>query len=136
MSPICRVLSMSMLLAAGLVPHGHAATLLSSEDADRIVSLRNVTTDKDGAVSGEVVNHSKQMLRDVRLQILYSWRWNNEFRPGKDDPGMAAYPTIDQEIRPGGSARFSHAPSTPLPARADGYFETSVKVVGFTEVFR
>jgi membrane protein involved in colicin uptake len=60
--------------------------LLSREEVGRIASLQNVASTEKGEISGEVVNHSKQTLREVRLQTLYSWRWKNENRPGKDDP--------------------------------------------------
>ena len=39
-----------------------------------------------------------------------------------------------RELRPGESIPFSYTPSPPLPSRTDGYFETEVSVVGFTEV--
>jgi len=106
-----------------------------ANQAAEIVSLKNMTV-KDGEVVGEVVNNSKQTLRDVQLQILYSWRWKDEFHPGRDDPGRADYHTINQEIPPGQSARFNYKPSPPLPSRKDGYFDITVSVVGFTQVYR
>jgi hypothetical protein len=112
-----------------------AATPQIAETADAVATLRNVTI-KDGEVAGEVVNNSKTALRDVQLRILYSWRWKNEFRPGKDGPGTAVFMTVDKEIPPGQSARFEYKPSPPLPARKDGYFDIGVKVVGFTQVYR
>ena len=112
-----------------------SATLMLANQAAEIVSLRNVTV-KDGEVAGEVVNNSKQTLRDVQLQILYSWRWKDEFHPGKDDPGRADFLTIDKEIPPGQRARFDYKPSPPLPSRKDGYFDITVSVVGFTQVYR
>ena len=111
-----------------------SATLQVADKADQVV-LRNVTV-RDGEVSGEVVNNSPATLRDVQLLILYSWLWKNEFHPGKDGPGMAVYHTIDKEIPPGQSAQFNYKPSPPLPARNDGYFDISAKVVGFTQVYR
>ncbi len=111
-----------------------AAMLMTDDKAAQFVSLRNVTV-KDGSVAGEVVNQSKQALREVQLQILYSWRWKEERNPGADDPGRAAYSTLDQEIAPGRSARFNYKPSPPLSDRKDGFFEVSVKVVGFAQVY-
>jgi hypothetical protein len=110
-------------------------TLLSREDVGRVASLRNVMTTEEGEVSGELVNHSKQTLREVRLQILYSWRWENEHRPGRDDPGRATYYVLDKEIPAGQTVRFNYKPSPPLPAREDGQFDISVKVAGFAQVF-
>ena len=113
-----------------------AASLSSSEAAGRVVSLRNVMMSTEGGeVSGEVVNNSKQTLRDVRLQILYSWRWKNEYQPGKDDPGKAIYHVLEQEIPPGQTVRFNYQPSPPFASREDGQFDIGVKVVGFAQVF-
>jgi hypothetical protein len=109
--------------------------LLSREEVGRVASLQNVASTENGEVSGEVVNHSKQTLREVRLQILYSWRWKNEHRPGKDDPGRATYYALDKEIPPGQTVNFNYTPSPPLAARDDGEFDISVKVAGFVQVF-
>lgn len=112
-----------------------AATPQLAEKADDVV-LKNVKIGKDGEVSAEVANTSKQTLRDVELQIVYSWRWQDEFHPGKDDPGRAVYVTVDQDIAPGQSAQFNYKPSPPVPSRKDGYFDVGVKVVGLTRVYR
>ena len=139
MRPICLAITTTVflgLLVTGLPPRGNAATLLTQENVSRVASLRNVTIGKSGEVSGEVVNHSKQTLRDVQLQILHSWRWKDEFRPGTDDPGAAAYYVIDKEISPGQGVRFTYKPSALLPSRTDGHFETTVTIAGFAEVFR
>ena len=112
-----------------------AAAPQLAEKADDLV-LKNVKIGKDGEVSGEVANTSRQTVRDVELQILYSWRWQDEFHPGKDDPGRAVYVTVDREIAPGQSAPFSYKPSPLVPARKDGQFDIGVKVVGLTRVYR
>jgi hypothetical protein len=109
--------------------------LLSREEVGRVASLQNVASTEEGEVSGELVNHSKQTLREVRLQILYSWRWKDEHRPGKDDPGRATYYVLDKEIPPGQIVRFNYKPSPPLASRDDGQFDISVKVAGFAQVF-
>jgi hypothetical protein len=114
---------------------GTGATLLSQEDVGQVASLRNVMSSEGGEVSGEVVNNSKQTLRDLQLQIIYSWRWKDEYHPGKDDPGMALYHVLNREIPSGQTARFDYKPSPPLASREDGQFDTSVKVVGFAQVF-
>jgi len=131
-------LVVSIVLAVGLVIPPETATSATpqiADTADQVVGLRNVTA-KEDEVTGEVINNSQQTLRDVQLRILYSWRWSNEFHPDTDDPGRTVYPTIDREILPGQSTRFSYKPSPPFPARKDGYFEITVKVVGFTQVYR
>jgi hypothetical protein len=110
---------------------GPEVTLRTAAAAGRVVNLRNVSSTEAGDVSGEVVNNSKQTLRDVRLQILYSWRWTNEYEPGKDDPGKAIYHVLDKEIPPGQTVRFHYQPSPPFASRDDGQFNIGVKIVGF-----
>jgi len=110
-----------------------SATLLGAAKGAQVVVVENVTV-KDGVVSGEVLNKSSGLLRDVQLLIRYVWLWKDEMRPGKDDPGMAVYSTLEKEIPPGGRAPFTYRPSPPLPSRSDGRFETTVSVAGFTEV--
>ena len=129
------LISAVVICVTSLPAAATSATPQLAERADPVVVLRNVTV-KDGLVSGEVVNNSKGALRDVQLQILYSWRWKDEFHPGTDDPGRAVFLTVDKEIPPGQSARFEYKPSPPLPNRKDGYFDVSVKVVSFTTVYR
>ena len=129
------VVSMVLAFAAAMTPQVKAATPLIAESADKVVSLRNVTT-TTSEVSGEVVNNSKDTVRDVNVEILYSWRWNNERHPGTDDPGRAVYQTVNSEIAPGQSTRFNYRASPPLSERKDGHFEITVKVVGFTQVYR
>jgi hypothetical protein len=128
----------SLVLALGLlIPPKTAISAAPqiAEKADQVVSVKTVTARAD-EVSGEVVNNSKQTLRNVQLQILYSWRWNNEMHPGTDDLGRAVYHTIEGEIAPGQSAPFSYKPSPPVTARKDGHFDITVKVVDFTQVYR
>jgi hypothetical protein len=112
-----------------------AAAPQLAEKVDDLV-LKNVKIGKDGEISGEVANTSKQTVRDVEIQILYSWRWQDEYHPGKDDPGRAVYVNIDREIAPGQSAPFNYKPSPPVLVRKDGYFDIGSKVVGFTRVYR
>lgn len=78
---------LSLIVTLGLATASRtavAATLLGDKSA-QVVTLRNVTA-SENQVSGEVVNNSKQVVRDVQLQILYSWRWKNEFHPGRMIP--------------------------------------------------
>jgi hypothetical protein len=117
-------------------PRGGTAALMLQEDVGRVVSLRAVTASEKGEIAGALVNNAAQTLRDVQLQIVYSWRWKNEFQPGKDDPGTARYFTLNQEISPGQTASFDYKPSPPLASRTDGEFDITVKVVGFAQVFQ
>jgi hypothetical protein len=114
---------------------GSRPTLLPQEEVGRTVSLRNVVSTPEGNVSGEIMNNSNQTLRDIQLQILYSWRWKNEYHPGKDDPGMAHNYFLQGEIPPGRTAGFEYKPSPPIAARTDGYYDITVKITGFAQVF-
>jgi hypothetical protein len=105
------------------------------ETADQVLTLEKIAI-RDGEVSGELANRSSQGVYGVELQVLYSWRWNNDFQPGRDDPGRAEYFKIDREISPGQRVPFVHKPSPPLPVRKDGTFEITIKVISFTKIFR
>jgi hypothetical protein len=105
------------------------------DKGDQLISLRNVMI-RDDEVSGELVNNSQQSVFGVQLQVLYSWRWYNDFHPGADDPGRAHNFNISREIPPRQSVPFSYKPSPPLPQRKDGSFDISVKVIGFSKLFR
>jgi hypothetical protein len=83
--------------------------VVAGNDVGRIATLRDVSI-KNGEVSGEVVNNSSDTLRDVVVEIRYSWLWADEYHPGKDDPGRTVYYTAAKEIPPGGSARFEYNP--------------------------
>jgi hypothetical protein len=105
------------------------------ETAEQVLALEKVTI-RDGEVSGELVNRSPQGVYGVELQVLYSWRWNSDYHPGRDDPGRAEYFKIEREISPGQRVPFVHQPSPPLPLRKDGTFDITIKVISFTKIFR
>jgi hypothetical protein len=105
------------------------------ETADQVLALEKIAI-RDGEVSGELVNRSPHGVYGVELQVLYSWRWNNDFHPGRDDPGRAEYFKIEREISPGQRVPFVHKPSPPLPVRKDGTFDITIKVISFTKIFR
>ena len=110
-----------------------SATLVSQEQAAQVVSIRNPSV-KDGVVSGELLNNSSRMIRDVQLLVRSTWLWNNEMRPGDDSPGDAVYYTVEGDIPPGGSKPFTYRPASPLPSRPDGHFEVAVSIAGFAEL--
>jgi hypothetical protein len=128
------VAALAMMSSAG-VTTANGAVVIEGNEVDRIATLRNVSITK-GEISGEVVNNLSDTLRDVVLEIKYSWRWTNEFHPGTDDPGRTDYYNLVQEIAPGGSARFDYKPSPPLKERGDGAFVIDVKIAGFERVYR
>jgi len=98
------------------------------------VALTN-TSARDGSVTGEIVNNLPHEVRDVQLLIRHVWHWKNEFRPGTDDPGTAAYYTVEKTIPPRGKVSFTYK-ADGLPKRSDGHFETMVSVAGYAEVIK
>jgi hypothetical protein len=112
-----------------------ADTLIADEQPSHDVTVRDVTT-RHGAVSGVLVNHSRKVLRDVRLLVHHTWLWKNEQKPGDDSPGRVDYYTVRSGLPPGESVEFTYHPEPPLPDRQDGHFETTVDVVGWTEIGR
>jgi hypothetical protein len=116
-------------------PHpGHSQNVGSHEESARILTLDNITVKNGGAVSGEVHNRSSRTVRDVQLLVRHTWLWDDERHPGKADPSTSAYHTLQQEIPPQGSARFSFVPLAPLAKGTGGHFETAVSIAGFTEI--
>lgn len=127
--------SVGIALILSLCSPGNSATILPADNASQIVALRN-TTVKDGVISGEVVNDSPRIIRDVELLIRYIWQWKDEFRPGDDTEGNAFYYTVKGDIRPGGSMPFTYRPPAPISSRPNGDFETTVSISGYTEVIQ
>jgi hypothetical protein len=111
-----------------------AQTVRSKDEVARIVSIEKLSVKEDGTVSGEVRNRSAHTLRDVEILIRYTWLWDNEFRPGSNDPSTAYIYRLPQEIPPNGTVPFTFSPSPPLPKVSGGRFVTSVSVAGFAEV--
>ena len=128
------VLSMGAMLLTTPLPAWSQSVRARDEPA-RIVTIEKITV-ADSVVSGEVFNRSSNNVRDVQLLIRYTWLWDNETKPGKDDPGTSTYYTLPKEIAPGVRLPFSFKPSPPLPQVTGGHFETSVAIAGFTEVIQ
>jgi hypothetical protein len=70
---------------------------------------------QDGVVAGEIHNRTPHIIREVQLFIRNTWLWDDEFKPGKDDPGTSTYYTLPKEIPAGGRLPFTYSPSPPLP---------------------
>ena len=83
------------------------------EEAGRVLAVEKLVV-KDGMVSGEVINRSTHLVRDVQLFIRYTWLWDAEMKPGKQDPGSSTYYTLQKELMPGGRLPFTFQPSPPL----------------------
>jgi hypothetical protein len=89
---------------------------------------------REEVVAGEVHNRFPHAVRDVQILIRYTWLWDDEFKPGTNDPGTSTYITLPKEIPAGGRLPFAYSPSPPLPKIPGGRFETMVAIGGFTEV--
>ncbi len=108
---------------------------IADEQPSRVVTVRDVTS-RPGGVSGVLVNHSEKLLRDIRLLFHHTWLWADELHPGEESPGRVDYYTARSDLPAGGTLEFSYKPEPPLPDRHDGRFETTVEVVGWTEIGR
>lgn len=128
------VFIIATLLGLSLCTHYAVATVPEVvPDKDTPVYVKDVAP-QDGTVSGVLVNKSSHPVRDVELLVERTFFWKNEFKPGNDSPSRSAVFKVPEQIPPGGSAPFTYHASSSLPERADGYFQTSVKVVGFSQV--
>jgi hypothetical protein len=112
---------------------GRSQAVRSPDEISRVLVIEKLSV-QDGAVSGEVHNLSSRTVRDVQLFVRHTWLWDDERRPGKIDPGTSTFQTLQQEIPPGGTARFNFTQSPPLAKTAGGHFVTTVSIAGFTEV--
>ncbi len=129
-------ISFLLLIALAFVVWPNTArsqAVRSEKDVAAVVVLDKISV-QNGAVSGTVHNKSSHIIRDLQLFIRYSWLWDNEFKPGKDDPGTSTFYKLPQEIPPQGTISFTFTPATPLPKVSGGRFQTSVSIAGFTEV--
>jgi len=103
------------------------------EEAARVLVVEKLVV-KDEMISGEVFNRSTRLVRDVQLFIRYTWLWDDETKPGKQDPGASTYYTLQKEIASGSRLPFTFQPSPPLAKIGGGRYQTSVSIAGFTEV--
>jgi mannose-1-phosphate guanylyltransferase len=139
LGPLYRALSIALcFLALGAVGIGSgqrawAQNVASREDASRVLIVENLKVE-DGQISGTVQNRSASMVRDVELFIRNTWLWDNETKPGKNDPGVSEYYNLTKPIPPGGQATFNYRPTTPLGKPASGHYQTSVSIAGYSEI--
>ena len=103
------------------------------EDARRVLVVEKLVV-TNGTVSGEVINRSVRLIRSVQLFIRYTWLWDEETKPGKQDPSWSSYYNLREEIKPGGRIAFTFQPASPLAKASGGHYEPSVSVAGFTEI--
>ena len=122
------------LILAAIAAVGRAQAVKSRPEIDRVAVVDKLTV-QESNVSGEILNKSPYLLRDVQLLVRYTWLWDDEKKPGKSDPGTSTLYTLPREIAPGGRLPFTFKPTPPLPRLSGGHFETSVSIAGFAEVF-
>lgn len=129
---------MTLVFSCGLLallPAASPQNVRAREEAARLVTVEKIAI-TDDEVSGEVLNRSPNVIRDIQLLIRYTWLWDNETKPGKDDPSTSIYYALPKEIPPGRRLPFTYKPSPPLPKMAGGRFETSASIAGFAEVIQ
>jgi hypothetical protein len=112
-----------------------AQKVATAKEASSVVELRNVE-EKGDVISGEVVNKSPHTIRNITLLIQYHWLWKNEYKPGSNPPGRAAYIDLKRDLSPGAFTTFTYEPQPPLPNRMDGHFVHEVSVAGFSTVIQ
>jgi len=127
------ILIWSALFATLLAYSAGAQTVRERAEIAAVLAIEKLSV-QDGVVAGEIHNRSPHMIREVQLFIRYTWFWDEEFKPGKDDPGTSTYYTLPKEIPPGGRLPFTYSPSPPLPKPSGGRFETTVAIAGYAEV--
>jgi hypothetical protein len=121
------------LFATLLAYSARSQTARERAEIAAVLAIEKISV-KDGVVSGEIYNRSSHTIRDVQLFIRYTWLWDAEFKPGKDDPGTSIYYTLPKELPAGGRLPFTYSPSPPLPKTSGGRFETTVTITGYAEV--
>lgn len=123
----------SALFATLLAHPAGSQTVRERAEIAAVLAIEKLSM-QDGVVAGEILNRSPHMIREVQLFIRYTWFWDEEFKPGKDDPGTSIYYTLPKEIPVGGRLPFTYSPSPPLPKAPGGRFETTVAIAGYAEV--
>jgi len=122
-----------VLFATLLAYSARSQTVRERAEIAAVLAIEKLSV-QEGVVSGEIYNRSVRTVRDVQLFIRHTWLWDEEFKPGKDDPGTSIYLTLPKEIPAGGHLPFTYSPSPPLPKASGGRFETTVAIAGYAEV--
>jgi len=127
-----RILLVALAVALGLPRPALAAgeILAQPDEVSRAVILQNLSVQGD-RVAGVIANLSERPIKDVRLQIVFSWLWADERRQGTDDPSFIANETVRDEISPRGQVTFGYSYPSANTMRTDGRFIVDVKIVGF-----
>ncbi len=124
------VVAVALLLVA---PEARAAdALVDSSELAQSLSVENLQLAGD-QVSGVVVNRTGKTVRDVRLQIVFSWLWKNE-RQTENDPSFLLTEIPPGQIPPHGSMPFQYSAPQAVTSRSDGHFEIDGRVLGYASV--
>jgi hypothetical protein len=121
------------LLALAPPPARAGEALVPPEEVKRTLVVQNLAV-QDGRVAGVLVNQAGHAVRDVRLQVVFSWLWADEHRQGDNDPSFVATEVIPDLIPPGGSVTFGYSYPSAATQRRDGQFIVEARVIGFTAV--
>jgi hypothetical protein len=111
----------------------NAQRIIGSNETAQSLEVRNVAVNNN-VITGEVVNKTPHLMRDVELLIKYHWRWKNEMKPGADSSGRSVFIKLDRDLRPGEPFSFTYKPDPPLPSRPEGYYVAEVSPAGFAVV--
>ena len=117
-------------LALAQAPPPAQQEVFGSGQLESVVRVRDVLV-ASNEISGTLVNLTDDELRDVRLRVRDMFLWRNERRPGEDDFSRAEEFVVRGPIPPRGALGFT-APRSPLAARSDGEYRTSVDVTALT----
>lgn len=129
---VCTVVCFALIATLLVCPVG-SQTVRGRGEIAAVLAIEKLSV-QEGAVSGEIYNRTSHAIRDVQLFIRYTWLWDEEFKPGKDDPGTSIYYTLPKELPAGGRLPFTFSPSPALPKASGGRFETTVAIAGYAEV--
>jgi len=122
------VLAGALWLARPAIAAGEI--LAQPEEVSRAVIVQNLSVQGD-RVAGVIANLSERPIKELRLQMVFSWLWADEHRQGPDDPSLVATEVIRDEIPPRGQVTFGYSYPSANTARTDGSFIVDVKIVGF-----
>jgi hypothetical protein len=110
-----------------------AAPDLHDPDMERGVAVRDLDATSN-SVRARLSNQTDGTLSNIRILVTHAFLWDREQNPGDDSPGRSDVFVIEGPIPPHGTIAVEEALVPPLPPRADGRFQTSVQVLGFTKV--
>ncbi len=120
-------------MTASATQRALAQDVRTREEAARILEIEKATV-TDSTVSGDVVNRSRNIVRDVELSIRHIRLWDRETKPDTNDSSTSAYYKLEKDIPPGSRVPFTYQPAIPLPKMAGGHFVTTVAIGGLAEL--